>query len=111
MALHVIFLFLYIALGNTLSGEAINIILAIQCVLAFIFDIDTLKKNRFATPLNVYYICVVLICVSNVNLIGNVGSLDKTAYSYIVKAHIDIASLIWSVGCTMVFIGYKLAAK
>ena len=111
MGVHIVFLFIYIVLGTVLPGQYLNMLLIAQCAIALFTDKNTLQKNQFATPINIYYFCNIIISASNIVLIGNVDHLDRTSYFYIVKENIDIGSQIWVVGATMVFIGYLVFPK
>jgi len=111
MGIHILFLFLYVALGSVLPGQYLNMLLIIQCAICLATDKNTVRKNQFATPINIYYVFNIFISISNIMLIGNVNHLERSSYNYIVTENIDVASQIWVIGSTMVFLGYLVFPK
>jgi len=108
MALHIVFLFLYIFLSTVLSASELYFV----CVLHMLIYIGSnFYQQRVVTPIILFALGVVVVDLGNVALIDEVVQGTVTTYSYIVPAYIDDAAQIWCVSITIIIMGYILAAK
>ena len=106
MIFHLFFIGLYLLFRDISSGEYVNYIFIIHCAIGII--INVFKKRSFISPIVVFYAASIFATVGNIDVIGNIGKSKAGGYAYIVTRFIPEANLIWTVGCSVVFIGWEL---
>lgn len=109
MILHLVFLFIYLALGSSFSPSTLLMIAIAQSILAIF------AKLREGKDYIVPYI--VTLCLLIINNLGNLSLIDRLEnnfdlmYTFTVPEYIPDAVIIWCSGCSIFFIGYLFFEK
>lgn len=112
MARHFIFLVLYLFAAGALGAIAVGVLFVMHCTVNLINDI--IREKKGIQFIHAYYIGASVSTLANVyylDRINTYGVRITDIYFYIVLDHVVVASLIWVVGNTFMFIGYDLFKK
>ncbi len=111
MVLHIIFIIIYLALGNIFDAGAIAIdaALVVHCVLGILVEFN--KAKNFITPIFILYIAVIIASIGNAEVQLKMASIDFRLGRYLVTRHIDEAVNIMAIGSAFMFIGFQMFSK
>ena len=108
MAVHVIFIFIYLICKNIfyIDGTTINNLFVAQCVISIIFEIYNSKK--FINPLTIMYISGILSSIGNNVIFRNINNPHSNLGYYVMPQYADEAAFIWAFGMTFIYLGYLI---
>lgn len=105
--INIIFLFIYFAASNFLSGSDLYVVLTVHFVILAIQYLN--EKKLLISPIFIYYLGIILVNIANIVLINKIlHNQQTTIYTYIIPKYIDDAAQIWCVSSTMFVIGYNI---
>jgi hypothetical protein len=109
MFTHLIFITVYVLLFALDVPETLQYAL-IAHIVSMLYSY--VKQKKMPDPLLIYILYVGLVNVSNLAVITALEEGALTSYySYIVPENVNIASMIWCIGNTLIFIGYDFFSK
>ncbi len=106
MLIHILFLFLYLILHTVVSPVTLSYMLLAHSGIGLY---NSYKKDKQLLSVNVMmYINVILAAVSNIVVIGLIGTTSNITNSYIIPEFIADGINLWCIGSTFTFIGFEL---
>lgn len=113
MIIHIAFLLIYVFFIDffsssgfePVSGQVVSIIFILHCLIGIYNE----WKTKKISPLILFYVSAIIATYGNLALIDKaVNQSISSYYAYLVPENINMASVIWIIGTTFIFIGYEL---
>jgi hypothetical protein len=106
--LNFIFLIVYVALADLLSGLDLLVLLTLHFTLCIV---NHVWKKKPMDPLLAYYVGVIMVNIANIALIDQVETGHITTYTYIIPRYIDLSAQIWCISSTLFIFGFQAVKK
>ncbi len=109
MLIHIFFLFLYFILHSVVSPVTLSYMLLAHSGIGLY---NAYKKSKQILSVNVMiYVNVILAAISNIVVIGLVGTTNNITNSYIIPEFISDGINLWCIGSTFTFIGFEIISR